>query len=69
MDDEDPSITAGSIVTVTVILKRQNMDVLINKTKDNPPVSEVVLSTEYHQEEEEDQKAVEDTQQVNTCNM
>ena len=30
MDEEDPTITAGSIVTVSVRLRRQNMEVLFN---------------------------------------
>ncbi|KAK2171190.1 hypothetical protein NP493_1094g02025 [Ridgeia piscesae] len=55
IDEEDPTITAGSIVTVTVRLKRQNMAVLLNlegKTE-KPEKPEEIAAEEVEEEEEE----------------
>ena len=58
IDEEDQSITAGSIVTVTVILERQNMEVNFNK--DDMPLMEEIQHIEElepdHQEDDGEEK-------------
>lgn len=47
LDDEDSTITAGSIVTVTVTLTRQDLEVLFEQEQeDNAPEIENVEDTE-----------------------
>ena len=56
IDEEDPTITAGSIVTVTVQLKRQNMAVLLNlegKTEKSEKPEEIAAENVEEEEEEE----------------
>ncbi|KAI0226507.1 J domain-containing protein [Lamellibrachia satsuma] len=61
IDEEDPTITAGSIVTVTVKLNRQNMEVLLNlEGKLEDIASEEVKEIE----EDEEEKAPTDEQVV-----
>lgn len=54
MDDEDKSITAGSIVTVTVSLKRKNMMTDFDITK----LTGSEIKDEYNDEEEKEVAAV-----------
>ena len=65
LDDEDSrTITAGSIVTVTVRLVRQNMDVLMDAS-DRLPVEDIQAAGVQEKEEEEEPQ--EDEKQVGVC--
>ena len=71
LDDDDSTVTAGSIVTVTVELVRQNMDVLFDKDLNLNELEEVRLVDNEDEgeekpegEEEEEENENEDAAKV-----
>ena len=70
VDEEDQSITASSIVTVTVTLKRQSMETFLNKEGmpdlllDQPQEEQVQPAPQEEEQDQDDEDADEESKEV-----